>query len=234
MLQQTHSAVKFLYHHKGTFLAPLKNVHSQPCLHDCCLKWQFCCRWFHLLSFAGKCLFELSRHHQNSHHTTENKLGLPVNEPLITDLHPRSFITHGRKTQLVFEPTDGRKRRHCMLLPAAAKQIHLKIHQKMRFSPSTWVIVLLQSIGFSPGKNGHLPKKMSGVRKNRPILWRLPSGLFSISLKCTFFVGGAGAGMMDRQSATKQLPSTSCERFRGTDRKYWPKILLSSSLSSSH
>ena len=62
----------------------------------------------------------------------------------------------------------------------------------MRFSPSTWVIVLLQSIGFSPGKNGHLPKKMSGVRKNRPILWRLPSGLFSISLKCTFLWAGPG------------------------------------------
>ena len=95
--------------HKGTFLATLKIIYSQTCLHDCRLKWQFCCRWFHLLGFAGKCLFELSRHHQNSHHTTENKLGLPVNEPLITDLHPRSFITHGRKTQLVYEPTDAKE-----------------------------------------------------------------------------------------------------------------------------
>ena len=39
---------------------------------------------------------------------------------------------------------------------------------------------------------------------------------FFISPQVSFLVGVAGKGrMMDRQSATKQLPSTSCERFHG-------------------
>ena len=83
---------------------------------------------------------------------------------------------------------------------------------------------LVLQLSFFWAKMGIWRKKYAESKKIDSNPWRLPSGLFSISLKCTFFVGGAGAGMMDRQSATKQLPSTSCERFRGTDRKYWPKI----------
>ena len=145
-------------------------------------------------------------------------------------MHPRSFITHGRKTQLVYEPTDAKEgtassssKTNSFKNPS--KNALFSIYLSNSLVAVNWV--------FS-GQKWAFAEKMSRIRKNRPILWRLPSGLFSISLKCTFFVGGAGAGMMDRQSATKQLPSTSCERFRGTDRKYWPKILLSSSLSSSH
>ena len=52
-------------------------------------------------------------------------------------------------------------------------------------------------------------------------LWRLLSSLFSISRLKSFLWAGPEArlGMMDRQSATKQLPSTSCERFRGRTSK---------------
>ena len=117
-----------------------------------------------------------------------------------------------------------RTQKKALLLAAAAKQIHLKIHQKMRFSPSTWVIVLLQSIGFSPGKNGHLPKKMSGVRKNRPILWRLPSGLFSISLKCTFLWAGPGPewwiGKVQQNNYLRHPVNDSVEQIENIGQKF--------------
>ena len=61
-------------------------------------------------------------------------------------------------------------------------------------------------------------------------IWRLLSvwPFSSFPPKSVFLVGVAGKGrMMDRQSATKQLPSTSCERFhRNIGQKFSAEFII--------